>query len=158
MFKRINIDDHEKIEIPDLEIKGESVVFSEEKKWEYNDIMYYISTIIYPLQDTANRYGLEFDTIVQLIYINNLVIFQDNVKVHDRRIRAFILKNEGYIREDFSSSKHTYYRLTEGGLEIVKYFYESLKNTQGFISENRVMEKDTMASLKTALANYFLPL
>lgn len=154
-FNQIDTSKLKPINIVFGRVKGQEINFKEKEVASLNDSFFRIGSLIFNLQDTANRFGLKYDNILVLIYLREVVVFNFDVKIIDRTVKLVEYKALGFIIEDFSSPSKTFYRLSEKGIAVVDYFYNSLKNIDGILMENKVIDVDAKTSLKAALFDYF---
>lgn len=131
----------------DKPITKEVVAFNEDK--------FDIASILFNLQDTCNKYGITYDNVLVLIYLNELCVFRYTIYILDRRIDLKEYRSLGFIAEDFEVKRHNYYRITNRGKEIAEYFFSTLNNSSGVIGENRVLELDARAKMKSVLENHY---
>ena len=155
-IKNIDISKEEPINIVRNRIKNtyfntpiikEDVVFNKDK--------FEIASLIFNLQDTGNKYGIKFEMILVLLYLNELMVFMFTIEVLDRNVKLTEYVALGFVAKDLTTSKKNYYRITNYGKEVVEYFYSTLNNVGGLIGENRVLELDAKAKLKSVLADYY---
>lgn len=110
---------------------------------------------IFSLQRLTNKYGLDYDWLLVIIYLKELNIFEFTIMVLDRKIKLDYLFRAEYIVEDYSNNNKKLFKLTDKSIRIVKEFYNLLSNTSLFISENRKTELDVESKVKSVLGNYF---
>jgi hypothetical protein len=131
----------------DIEVKEEISVFNKD--------MFQMGTLIFNIQDTCNKYGIEYDTLIVLCYLNELTVFKHPVKVIDRTLYLPENKALGFIVNDFKVKSKDYYRITDYGKEVVSYFYSTLKSNNNAINKNRVLDFDAEGEMNSALSGYF---
>ena len=155
-IKKIDIDNEESIEIKKV-VKNSltnEVIFDKKKLIVESDNLNTAYTI-FSLQNLTDKYSLDYDRLLIILYLKELNLFSLRIKVLDRSIllRSFI--PSGFIVEDYSNNNKKLFKLTDKSIRIVKEFYDSLSNNSSFLSKNREAELDVDSKVKSVLGDYF---
>ncbi|MFK5981438.1 MAG: hypothetical protein QM499_00875 [Flavobacteriaceae bacterium] len=155
-IKKIDVSKEEPISFVRKKIRSSDFVEPPKKEIsDFNIDKFNIASLLFNLQDACNKYGIRYENVIVLIYLNELSVFRFDIKVLDRSIKLVEYLALGFIVTDFTAKKKNYYRITKYGKEIADYFYSTLNNSANYIKENRVLELDAKAKMKSVLADYY---
>lgn len=110
---------------------------------------------IFALQALSEKYKLSYDSLLVLLYLQELSLFAMKIRIFNRLFKLDNLFHLGYIKEDYSNNNKKLFRLTEKAIPVVKEFYDLLLNSSSFISSNRQTDLDLNNKVKSTLGNYF---
>lgn len=110
---------------------------------------------IFALQALSDKYKLSYDSLLVLLYLQELSLFAMKIRIFNRLFKLDNLFHLGYIKEDYSNNNKKLFRLTEKAIPVVKEFYDLLLNSSSFISSNRQTDLDLNNKVKSTLGNYF---
>lgn len=108
------------------------------------------SFTIFHLQETANRFGLEYDTILVVIYLQELVYFSWKIKIADRTLILRPHIDLGLVEKHDSGRL---YKLTKFGNQVANFFNQTSNNK--YLEDNRETEVDSDSSVKDVLSGFF---
>lgn len=110
---------------------------------------------IFSLQALSDKYKLSYDSLLVLLYLQELSLFSMKIRIFNRSIKLNNLFHLGYIKEDYSNNNKKLFKLTEKAIPVVKEFYYLLSNSSSFISSNRKTDLDLNNKVKSTLGDYF---
>lgn len=156
-FSYVNID----LELP-LEVKyakkqnlisnlsnEEVIVLQEKIKSKY-------SYMIFAFERIKKKYGIDYDTIVTLNYLNELGVFSNGLIIDSKKVSIRSYEDLGLISRDFEIKRKNLFRLTDKSINIVSDFNDILNDSSIFIQRNREVEVDDVdEKVSGVLANYF---
>jgi hypothetical protein len=153
--KKIDTLNEEVVEVALDKVKsGDFNVVLKKEEIVFNKDNFEIGTLIFNFQDTCNKYGITYDSLLILLYLNELSVFNYDLKIIDRDIKLREYQSLGFIVKDFTS-KRGYFKITAYGKEIVAYFASTMGDISGIIKENQVLDLDATAKMKSVLADYY---
>lgn len=113
------------------------------------------SFTIFHLQETANKFGLEYDDILVVLYLQELVFFKTGIKVLDRGIALSVYIRLGLVEEEMKYDRKGYYKLSKLGNEVANFFNQASNNDK-YLNSNREVEVDDIDfNVKSALSGFF---
>ena len=108
------------------------------------------SFTIFHLQETANRFGLEYDTILLVLYLQEVVYFSWRLEIIDRGVNLRLLVDLGLVEK----YEGKLYKLTKFGNQVANFFNQTSDNK--YLGVNREVEVDNSDfNVKDALSGFF---
>lgn len=129
-------------------IDKETVIVVESKKSKY-------SYMIFAFQKIQEKYGINYDTIIVVMYLNELDLFSNKITIENRVITLTDYVRLGLVVKEHKVSGKNLYKLTERSKEILSEFNDLVKNSSQFISENRTTEIGVDSKVSDVLSKYF---
>lgn len=127
--------------------------FFKPEKIDHN--IYKTGYLAFQLQLTANKFGVTYDMILILLYLNELEIFSYKFKIIDRDLTVLDMVQFGFVYEDLIGGKRKLYKLTSKGKELVSHFNKNINNVDAFLLKNRSGFNESASVIKGVLDNYF---
>lgn len=113
------------------------------------------SYMIFAFQKVYEDFGIDYETIVVLSYLNELTLFSIRLSVQSRNLYLMDYIKLGLIKKDNTIKHKSLYRLTEKSLNIVNKFNYIIENPDSFIEKNREADLDVDSKVSNALEKYF---
>lgn len=113
------------------------------------------SYLIFSLQKVCQKYGIDYDECIMLMYLQELGLFSIQLKVLKRTVRLgdYLLKE--LIVEDYSHKNKKLYRLSDVGKDIVKEIYSNVSDNTRYVGENRSTDLGVDTKVTAMLSKYF---
>jgi len=113
------------------------------------------SYLIFQLQEIKEKYKISYEKILVLLYLQELGLFSDPIKVFGEKIKLAEFIHAGYMAESFNNKSTVLYKLTDRGVGIVLEFNSLVDNNEGNIMKNRSTDLSLEAKTKGVLADFY---
>lgn len=129
-----------------IKAENELTVASTKRKTAY---------MIFAFDRARERFGIDYETIIVLNYLNELKVFTLTVMIDNKRFLLGDYIELGLIGREYKVRHKDFYCLTQKSIDIVDSFNSMLEDTNELISENRVTDLDVETKVSDVLAKYF---
>lgn len=153
-ISKIDIDNEIPIEITNINNNDGKLVFKQKSVIVENENSSF-GYIFFCLEILMEKYLLDYEEVLLLLYLNELVLFDRKIKVIERIVDLGIYLRMGYIKENYSYKKKKLYNLSDKGLDVVNDFLKTINNRDSLILENRKTEIALESKVKSVLGDYF---
>jgi hypothetical protein len=113
------------------------------------------SYMIFFLEHMFNKYLLEYQEVLTLLYLQYLGLFEKRIEILERKINLSDLIKMNYVRQEYVVNKKKLYCLTDKSLEIVKEFSNVMNNKSNYYDANRNVDTTVNNKIKSTLSSYF---
>tara|TARA_R110000772_G_scaffold35637_7_gene85838 strand:- start:347 stop:832 length:486 start_codon:yes stop_codon:yes gene_type:complete len=111
------------------------------------------SYFIFGLLEIENRFGINSEKMILLLYLKELGIFSLQLKILHRTFRIGDFNN--LIEQDFSRRGKTLYRLSMDGIKVIDEFNKIMSDNSKYLLANRHTDLDVDSAVSAKLAGYF---
>lgn len=113
------------------------------------------SYLIFGLEKTAERFGIDYDRCLVLMYLEELGLFGSRIDISGRTVRVSEYQRYGLVVSDYSHNGKELFKLTNRALEILGNIKKVLDDESKFVGANRSTDIATDKKVKSVLSDYF---
>jgi hypothetical protein len=113
------------------------------------------SFTIFVLEELSLKYYLNYDEILIILYLYELVLFGRKVDFFGGWYMIGDLIDKGFADKDSSVTDKDLYRLSEKGYSLVSDYSDGFKKKEKWINENRKIPLTDNSEIKSVINNYF---